>query len=142
MNAIDFLIKEHDNVRKMLRDIKEDAHHYESQRREFEKLSKVLLRHETMEHEVWYPCFKNKIPSKVKHLVREENMAEMAIKKLDTFKTEEAWEEHFIKFKRDVENHAREEERDLFPEVQKILSEKELEGIGRKMDMFKKRYLM
>lgn len=140
MNAIDFLIKEHNKVRKLLTDIDEQPHHYETKRKMFELVSADLMRHESMEQTLWYPCFKSKLPETVKHLVTEENFAEKAIKKLEALKTEDVWEKYFSKFKDDVEHHADEEESDLFPEVQKLLSESELEQIGKKMYEFKKKH--
>lgn len=140
MNAIDFLIKEHNRVRKMLADISDDSHHFETQRKRFNILASNLIRHENMEHEVWYPHFKNRVSDTVRHLVSEEKHAEQAIKKLTELKTEEAWETHFLKLKDEVEHHASEEENDLFPEVRRLLSEKELETIGLKMHEFKKKH--
>lgn len=139
MNAIDFLTKEHNQVRKLLSDISDNSHHYETKRKIFEGLSQDLLRHESMEQKVWYPHFKNKLPDTVKHLVREENDAEKAIKKLQEQKTESAWEESFSKFKTAVEHHASEEEKELFPEVKKLLSESELQKIGLEMHEFKQK---
>ncbi len=141
MNAIEFLIKEHNKVRKMLLDIADEKHHYETQKKQFERVSQELLRHEDMEHQIWYPHFKDKLPQTIKHLVTEEKGAEKAIHKLNTLKTETAWKEHFLKFSEDVEHHAHEEEHDLFPEVQKILSQKELEDIGLKMHVFKMKHV-
>ena len=138
MNAIDFLIKEHNRVRALMADISDPSHQFDTQRKRFELLSQELLRHETMEHTIWYPYFKNELPDTVKHLVSEEKSAEKAIHKIDALKTQEAWEENFQKFMDDVEHHAKEEENELFPEVQKILSEQELENIGLKMHAYKK----
>ena len=140
MNAIDFLLKEHNRVRKMLRTISDDSHHYATQKKQFQILAQDLLRHETMEHEVWYPHFKEKLPSEVQHLLTEEKHAEKAIKKMSDLKTEEAWKKEFLKFKSAVEHHASEEETELFPEVEKILSERELEKIGLEMFDFKMQY--
>ncbi len=138
MNAIDFLIKEHNQVRALLADISDEKHKYATQRKRFDMLSEELLRHEDMEHSLWYPHFKNKISSEVKHLLKEEAYAERAIHKLKNIKAESAWRELFLKFKNDVENHATEEETKLFPEVEKLLSEKELDNIGLKMYRYKK----
>jgi hypothetical protein len=142
MNAIDFLIKEHNQVRKTLVDISNSSHHYETKRKMFKLLGENLIRHETMEHRVWYPHFKNdhRLNEQVKHLVKEETYAEDAIKHLLEIKTEAVWEDHFIKFKKDVEHHAEEEENELFPEVKKFLSANDLEKIGAEMDDFKKAY--
>lgn len=138
MNAIDFLCKEHDRVRKMLMDISEGSHFYETKKKLFHTLSHDLLRHEEMEHKVWYPCFKEKLDKTVKHLISEENHAEQAIKRFKHLRTEAEWEKEFTKFKHDVEHHAREEEHNLFPRVEKLLTEKELDEIGKKMYEFKK----
>lgn len=137
MNAIDFLIKEHNRVRQLLTDISDDSHRLETKRELFDQLSLDLLRHEKMEQELWYPRFKNSLPDTVKHLVGEEKGAEKLIKKLDDLKKEDAWENNFSKFREEVEHHAEEEENELFPEVEKLLSRTELEEIGLEMYNFK-----
>ena len=138
MNAIDFLIKEHNKVRTMLEDINDDSHHFDTKKNRFELLAQTLIRHEHMEHKVWYPHFKNQLSDTVKHLIKEESMAEQEIKKIKALKTEASWVAHFSKFMEDVEHHAQEEENELFPEVQKILSEEQLQEIGQSMAQYKK----
>lgn len=140
MNAIDFLINEHNKVRNMMVDIEDTSHKFDTQKKRFELLSQDLIRHENMEHEVWYPHFKNSLPDTVKHLVKEERNAEKEIKKIEQLKTESSWKEHFIKFKQAVEHHATEEEQKLFPEVKKILSEDVLRQIGAEMLVYKKEH--
>ncbi|WP_298627614.1 hemerythrin domain-containing protein [uncultured Legionella sp.] len=140
MNAIDFLIKEHNHVRNLLVDVLNPSHRFDTRQKIFADLSSDLLRHETMEHTVWYPHFKSKVPDTVKHLLKEEQHAEREIKKINELKSEDAWLTHLMKFSEDVEHHAREEEGKLFPEVKAILSEQELEQIGKQMQHFKKEY--
>lgn len=140
MNAIEFLIKEHNRVRDMLVDIADESHRFETQQKRFEQLAHDLIRHEHMEHTVWYPHFKNDLPDTVKHLVKEEQAAEKEIKKMSALKTEAAWQEHFLKFKEDVQHHAEEEEKELFPEVEKLLSKEKLMEIGSEMATYKKEY--
>lgn len=142
MNAIDFLIKEHDKVRKMLTDISDSSHQYETKRKLFDKLCADLLRHETMEEEVWYPQLKRKteLYSTIKHLISEEKHAEKEIKTIQKITDQAEWENKFLTFKKNVEHHAKEEEEKLFPQVKKILSEKELEEIGKEMFTFKQQY--
>ena len=142
MNAIDFLVKEHDRVRKLLTNICDKSHRYETKRKMFEALGDDLIRHETMEHRVWYPHLRNnrQLNEEVKHLLKEENYAEREIRHLSEIKNESVWEEHFASFKKNVEHHAKEEERELFPEVQKLFSTDELETIGSEMYNFKRQY--
>lgn len=140
MNAIQFLINEHNRVRHLFDEISDESQRFETQKKKFEILASDLIRHENMEQEVWYPYFKSKISSKVQHLLSEERHAEMAIKKLEGLKTKEEWEAHFVKLKAAVEQHSQEEENELFPEVKKVLSAKELEDIGLQLDAFKKEH--
>lgn len=140
MNAIEFLTKEHNRVRKMLDDISSKNHRYEVKVKLFNILAEDLLRHEKMEHHVWYPHFKDKLPATVKHLIKDEKGAEHAIKKLEGLEDEQTFDTIFVKFKKDVEHHALEEEKNLFPEVKKILSADELSQIGQKMHEFKQAY--
>lgn len=143
MNAIDFLIKEHNHVRQILADISMGSHKDETQKKLFHSLCNDLIRHETMEHSVWYPYFKNdnRLSQTVRHLLSEEKHAEKAIKKFDNSTLhDEEWEKKFSQLKEAVEHHAQEEEQQLFPEVKKILSDEELEKIGLEMYHFKQDY--
>ncbi|MBA2655703.1 MAG: hemerythrin domain-containing protein [Tatlockia sp.] len=142
MNAIEVLINEHDKVRATLQKISDSSQPFEKQKQMFENLSSEIIRHEQMEHTVWYPHFKNdkRLNETVHHLLIEENHAEKAIKKLSELNSPSTWDEHFEKFKTDVEHHAKEEEKELFPEVKKILSQEQLEKIGIEMNEFKKQY--
>lgn len=139
MNAINFLIKEHNEVRTTLADIANKTP-FDSQKKAFELLAEDLIRHENMEHEVWYPHFVKDLPEEVKHLLKEEKTAENAINKLRGLKTETSWNDHFKSFKQDVEHHAQEEEQKLFPAVEKILSKSKLDEIGVTMSRYKKEY--
>jgi F0F1-type ATP synthase gamma subunit len=142
MNAIDFLIKEHEHVRKTLSEIDDSSHRTETKRKMFKTLCNDLIRHETMEQKVWYPHFKNntRLNDEVKHLLSEEKTAEKILKKFSDIKTDQEWESQFIKLKGDVEHHADEEEQKLFPEVEKLLNPDDLEKIGIEMYHFKQNY--
>lgn len=142
MNAIIFLIKEHNKVRKLLKEISKKTRRYNTKKSLFKILCNDLLRHESMEQKIWYPNFKKskKIKSEVKHLLTEEKHAEKEIKKFKLIKTEEEWDQHFSKFKKAVEHHAYEEEHKLFPNVKEILNNEELDSIGLKMRQFKSKY--
>jgi len=140
MNAIKFLLKEHDHVRKMFAEIAGGSHRYETQKKMFGVLCKELTVHEKMEQAEWYPCFKDngKLKTIVEHLISEEKNAENTIKQFKKITSQENWETEFLKFKTDVDHHAAEEEKKLFPEVKKIIGDEKLESIGKKMLTFKK----
>src|SRR5688572_8624922 len=139
MNAIDFLIDEHNKVRKSLKEIS-NQHHSPAKKKLFEKLCQDLLRHEKMEETIWYPKLKNnpKLFDEIKHLIKEENHAEKVINELKQMTDSQRWERKFIKFKSDVEHHALEEENQLFPKVKNFYKEEELSKIGKEMVTFAK----
>jgi hemerythrin superfamily protein len=142
MNAIKFLLKEHDKVRKVLADLSNKSHQYDTKRKIFDDLCHDLVTHETMEQKVWYPRLKKneKLDETVKHLIMEEKTAAKEIKEFKEIDQEEEWEEKFLNFKKSVEHHAHEEETKLFPQVVKLLSEEELEEIGAEMREFKEEF--
>ncbi|RUR02805.1 hemerythrin domain-containing protein [Legionella septentrionalis] len=141
MNAIDFLIQEHQHARKMFADIIDPSHRFETQLKLFDELAQTLIRHEKMEQTVWYPHFKDELPDMVKHLLKEERHAEQSIEKINKLKTEEAWKKHFQQLREDVDHHATEEEEELFPQVKKLLDEEVLLEIGKEMRIFKKEHV-
>jgi hypothetical protein len=137
MNAIDFLIKEHNRIQNLFIDIANESQRFEIQLMHFELLAQDLIRHEHMEHTLWYPHFKNILPDIVNSLIKEENKAEYEIKKMNELKTEATWLCHFTKFKKDVDRHLKKEQEKLFPEASRILSEAQLLEIGAEMVVYK-----
>ena len=142
MNAIQLLINEHNKVRKLLKDIQEGTHDSSRKKELFKKLRHDLLRHEKMEQTIWYPHFKDsdKLDKTVQHLIVEEKEAHHEIQDLNKVESDTEWNANFSKFKKDVEHHAAEEEEKLFPVIKKILTEAELEKIGKEMLAFEAEY--
>ncbi|HYF97753.1 MAG TPA: hemerythrin domain-containing protein [Coxiellaceae bacterium] len=142
MNAIQLLIDEHNKARAALADISKDTHSYEEKKKLFDELCYILIRHETMEEQVWYPYLKNNenVSDEVKQLISEEQHAVKAIEEFKYISEEAEWESKFAQFKEAAEAHASEEEQKLFPQVAKIISESELEEIGRQMVDFERNY--
>jgi iron-sulfur cluster repair protein YtfE (RIC family) len=142
MNAIDFLIKEHNQVRETLTQISNISSATKTREKLFHSLCTNLIRHEAMEHAIWYPCFRNnsQLNSAVRHLLSEEKHAERAIEHLKSIEQSQEWEKKFSQLKAEVEKHAQEEEQLFFPEARKLLSQDELEQIGLDMLHFKQDY--
>jgi hemerythrin superfamily protein len=140
MDAIKFLLTEHRRFRKMLSDISKGSPN-PSKKRKFKALSLDLTHHEKMEQKVWYPFLKKNmsLSKRIKHLTSEEKSAAKEIKQVKKKKTAEKWYDEFIKLKKDVLHHAKEEETKLFPKVRKTLNNDELKKIGKRMQTFKYR---
>lgn len=142
MNAIDFLIKEHNKVRDLFTDLNDPSHKEATKKKLFDTIYDELLRHEKMEQTVWYPSLKanSKINEKVKHLISEERDARKLMNHLNKIKESKEWDKEITKLHKDVEHHAKEEEKELFPVVKSIMDEAELISIGKKMREFKENY--
>jgi len=140
MNAIKFLLNEHENVRKMLGKILNEAYRHTTKRKMFASLGITLAHHEKMEQKIWYPYLikKTTLSTLIKHLISEEKTAAATIKQIKKITPEDEWENAFMHFKDSVEHHAREEEIKLFPKVEGILDDIDLEELGKKMKKFKK----
>jgi hypothetical protein len=73
----------------------------------------------------------------IRHLVAEEKSASKAITKLKATAFGIIWRLKFFKFKHDVDHHAKDEEKDLFPRARKFLTKAQLNELGVKMRKFK-----
>ena len=92
-----------------------------------------LVRHFADEEKILFPVLKgreNELDKLVKELTEEHRIIEDYIKKL---KLKEDIENNLDKLGSILENHIRKEERILFPKVQGILNEKELNKIGENL---------
>jgi iron-sulfur cluster repair protein YtfE (RIC family) len=140
MNAIKFLLREHNKFRKILGSILDKSHRATTKRKMFDNLSNDLVHHEKVEETVWYPYLKKntKLASTIRHLTSEEKAAEKEIAKLKKAKDQDEWDQQYAKFKRNVEHHASEEEEALFPKVEQAIDEEDLKKIGKRMQQLKK----
>jgi hemerythrin superfamily protein len=140
MDAIKFLLKEHNKVRRIFKDINKSSRRDLTKRKMFKKLCNDLVVHEAMEQKKWYPTLKknNNLKETIKHLLSEEKKAAKAIKSFKKIRSQEEWNNKFLEFKNDVEHHASEEEKKLFPKVKKYFDEVELKKLGKEMHQFKK----
>src|SRR2546429_213466 len=108
MNAIKFLINEHNQVRRLLSELLDPTHREETQKKIFDTLHSELLRHEKMEQTIWYPQLKlNKtLTNEIKHLKDEEHHAKKFMERLDKIKNSDHWQDELYKLQQDVEHHA------------------------------------
>ena len=137
MNAIQFLISEHNKVRLALAEIENPVNSFETRRKLFEKLSHEIIAHEKVEEKKWYPHFSDILDSRVNHLVNDAKYAANEIEKFKHISDEKAWNDKFVNFKKAVEHHAAEEEIKLFPVVEQLLDQDQLDKIGVELMEYK-----
>lgn len=138
MDAITFLKAEHNQFRKTFAHISKLSN-ITKKKSEFNALCKDLEVHEKMEQKVWYPVLRKNpdLREIITHLLSEEKSAAKTIQKFKKVRFDFMWKLRFSKFKHDIDHHAKEEEKELFPKVRKWLSKTELNTLGIKMRKFK-----
>lgn len=141
MNAISYLKSEHNKFRRTLAAISKIST-IQAKKTKFNAFCQELIRHETMEQKIFYPVLRKKpeLRDIIKHLLSEEKSAAQAIKKFKKVHFNFMWDLRYYKFKHDVDHHAKEEEKELFPKVQKLFSKAELTNLGTKMRKFKAKF--
>lgn len=138
MDAIVYLKQEHAKFRQTLTAISKMSQE-KNKKTKFDAFCKDLTKHEKMEEKVFYPVLRKfpELRDTIQHLVSEEKSAAEAIKKFSKVHFEFMWKLRFYKFKHDVNHHAKEEEKELFPKVRKLLTKAQLNELGVKMRKFK-----
>lgn len=140
-NAIDIILEDHRHIRKMIAELDKMLHSNTAESRTFFKqLKAFLVLHEGMEEKTWYPELESHSDLKeiISNLIKEENDAGDAIKKLDDITDDKEWISKVKELNKNVEKHAKDEETKLIPKVRKILDKSSLDAIGSKMDAYKK----
>ena len=140
MNAIQFLINEHDKIRSAFAQIADGGYPIQTRKKLLEDLCITLLIHENMEQEVWYYFLKKQddhLKEIITHLVNEEREVEEELKEILRMNASSDWQEKFIQIRKNVEHHAQEEEIRLFPMVKELLDRGVLKELGREMQEYK-----
>jgi len=135
MKATDLLEKQHRKVEAIFERL-------ESGRAEpgplLEQLANSLAAHMTIEQEIFYPAVKTLAEDLVLEAFEEHSIAEISLKRLlATDPDDSAFKARVTTTRELIEHHVKEEEEELFPEVEKKLGEAKLLELGRAM---KKRF--
>ncbi|HXH55225.1 MAG TPA: hemerythrin domain-containing protein [Gammaproteobacteria bacterium] len=143
MNAIDILLQDHAEIKKVLKSITESKNTaLKSRKTLMTKLSDLIKVHTTLEEKLVYPLtLKNRSLEKLtREAYEEHNAVDMLLKKaLKVEVNDPSWLAKFKVIKENLEHHIdKEEEQKMFPALKKILPKQDLEEIGDKMLILKK----
>ena len=135
MNAIKLLKQQHREVEALFKQL-EKAKGSEQRREIFEKIADALAVHTTIEERHFYPSVKQK---KTEEMLLESVEEHLAIKRViaDLLALDPGdltFEAKAKVLEDEVEHHVEEEERDLFPKVEKRFGRSELAEIGQAME--------
>lgn len=140
MNAVKMLKLQHQEVEELFEEFAK-AESVEPRREAFNNIADALAVHATIEERHFYPGVKQRqtqeilLESVEEHLEIKRGIADL----LRTDPGDEAFQAKIQALRETVEHHVAEEEGELFPKVERLLSAQDLELIGTAMDETQKR---
>lgn len=134
MNAIELLKKDHQIVENLFR-LCEVAESAEQKRHIFQKIRAELETHTEIEEVVLYPFFQDKPGFKdmITEALDEHMEAKSVLETITRSTTDNEMDNKLDELIEAVRHHVKEEENELFPKIQKTLSNDELDALGRKL---------
>ena len=142
MNAIDLLIEDHEKVSALFDEVKatEDE---EKHKQLFEQISVELKTHTHIEEAIFYPALKNyeELKDMVLEAFEEHKQVKTLIREIENLSDgSERLDAKLKVMGENVEHHVEEEETEMFPKVEQLLSGAELEDLGEQMEAEKKSF--
>lgn len=147
-DAIALLKADHKKVKGLLTELEETTERGAKKRQKLlAQIEKELQVHTDIEETIFYPAFRDAVQKKEDREMYFEALEEHHVVKLvlpEMKETDPASEEFGAKakvLKELVTHHAKEEEKEMFPEAKKVLDRDELLSLGQRMEA-RKRELM
>lgn len=142
MNILDYIKADHDDLKRILGEIKATSEKdVEQRKRLFRELQSNLIPHAKSEEAVLYQRLKGEARARAKVLegYEEHYLADHLIAQLSTLDvSSERWTAKFEVLRESLEHHMKEEERDIFDEAKKTVSMGELGEMGLRMQAMKR----
>lgn len=141
MDILNLLIKDHRTVSELFKSIENTGEKaYKKRLNIFEKIYTELNLHAEVEETIFYPVIEKF--KETKAITLESYEEHTLVKQLLTeikgiTPQEETWQAKLTVLKELVEHHVKEEEKDLFPKVKKVLPLEERKLMGEKMQNIK-----
>jgi hemerythrin superfamily protein len=133
MNATELLEKQHRKVEAIFSKL-EDEEKLSDAKELVEELANDLAAHMTIEQELFYPAVRAVDSELVAESFEEHALAEVALKRLLTSDSPQAFKARVTALKELIQHHVKEEEDELFPKVDKALDDEKLEELGEQME--------
>ena len=138
MDAFTLLKKDHKTVAGLMDKIEETTERAVKGREElFAQLKNELDIHARIEETILYPVLEKAEPTHDISLeaYEEHKVVKQLLSELESEpKNAEEWTAKFTVLKENVEHHVEEEEGEMFTKARKVLSEEELEELGRRLE--------
>ena len=141
MNAFQLLKEDHKKVSGIFQQLEPTTERAEKTRTElFAKLNEELSIHAQVEEQIFYPAIKQAAETReiVLEGFEEHHVVKMLLKELESMPVDtEQWAAKLKVLQENVEHHVEEEEGEMFPKSQDVLSEDEINRLGVRMEELK-----
>ena len=141
MDALALLKKDHDQVKKLLKDLDDTTDRAIKTRQDlFERLKFSLTVHEQMEEAVLYPALKEHAETKeiVLEAYQEHDVVNTILGELEqTPFDDETWHAKLTVMRENLLHHIQEEEDEMFGQVRRLFDKATLESLGEQMRTIK-----
>jgi hypothetical protein len=145
MDALTLLKNDHEELNKHL-EAGEDTTERAVKTRAaiLDTVSTLLMAHERIEEEIFYPALKEHPNAKdlVLEGYQEHHVFDVLVDELQNLvENDERWGAKFKVLKENIAHHVEEEEGEMFAAARKVFSERELEALGERMEKMKNKTL-
>ena len=141
MDALTLVKKDHDQVKKLLKDLDDTTDRAIKTRQDlFERLKFSLTVHEQMEEAVLYPALKEHAETKeiVLEAYEEHDVVDTILGELEqTPFDDETWHAKLTVMRENLLHHIQEEEDEMFGQVRRLFDKATLESLGEQMRTIK-----
>lgn len=144
MHAIDFLLTDHVQFRKLLAQLDKTSDEAVKTRSTiFHALKAELIAHETIEEEILYPALQQFVQAEkiVKHSYEEHHVADVLLDELTKLAFDDpTWAAKAHVLKEVLEHHLKDEEEEMFPKARTLLAD-QMQDLGEDMEERKEEVL-
>jgi hemerythrin superfamily protein len=140
MHALELLKEDHEKVKELFEEA-EETEDLQEKRRICNQIIAELETHAQIEESIFYPAMEKReeLKDMVLESIEEHKQIKTLLKELDSLKADnEKFDPKLKVLMENVEHHAEEEEEGkMFPKVEKLFSEEDLEALGEELEAAK-----
>jgi hemerythrin superfamily protein len=135
MDAIALLTEDHKKVKELFRKFEEVGERgMKTKERIAEEIRNELVVHTAIEEEIFYPAIQNEVEEIVAEAIEEHNIVDRLLLEIrDISPEDEQFDAKMTVLIENVEHHAEEEEKEMFPAVKKAMGMDMMKTLGERM---------
>lgn len=139
MNALEFLKADHQRVNELF-DEMDTVEEFEQKKGLFQTIKNELDVHSYLEETSFYPLFAERegFEELIDDSLNDHQEVKSLLEEIDTVESEEDFDDRIQELQESVQSHVEEEENELFPKIELVMTEDELEELGIQLDEAKR----